>query len=40
MLQGFACLHKTVNMAVFFVKHNGNSYPKGKALMQIFRVVP
>ena len=23
------CLHKTVNMAVFFVKSNENTYPKG-----------
>jgi len=30
---GCACLHKTVNMAVFFVKSNGNTYPKGRALM-------
>ena len=36
----FACLHKTVNMVVFFVKSNENTYPKGRALMQIYRVVP
>ena len=24
-----ACLHKTVNMVVFFVKSNENTYPKG-----------
>ena len=24
-----ACLRETVNMAVFFVKSNGNTYPKG-----------
>ena len=34
------CLHKTVNRAVFFVKSNGNTYPKGRALMQVYRVVP
>ena len=27
------CLHKTVNMVVFFVKHNENTYQKGRALM-------
>ena len=35
-----ACLHKTVNMAVFFVKSYENTYPKGKALIQMYRVVP
>ena len=35
-----ACLHKTVNMVVFFVKSNKNTYPKGRALMQMYRVVP
>ena len=25
-----ACLHKTVNMVVFFVKGNENTYPKGR----------
>ena len=25
-----ACLHKTVNMVVFFVKSNENTYPKGE----------
>jgi len=34
-----ACLHKTVNMVVFFVKSNENSYPKGRALMHMYRVV-
>ena len=34
------CLHKTVNMAVFLVKSNENTYPKGWALMQMYRVVP
>jgi len=24
------CLHKTVNMVVFFVKSNVNTYPKGE----------
>ena len=28
-----ACLHKTVNMVVLFVKSNENTYPKGRALM-------
>ena len=32
-------LHKTVEMVVFFVKNNENTYPKGRALMQIYRVV-
>jgi len=35
-----ACLHKTVNMVVFFVKSKGNTYPKGRAFMQMFKVVP
>ena len=35
-----AYLHQTVNMAVFFVKSNENTYPKGRALMQMYRVVP
>ena len=34
------CLHKTVNMVVFYVESNENTYPKGKALMQLYRVVP
>ena len=34
-----ACLHKTVNMAVFFVKSNENTYSKGRALMEMYRVV-
>ena len=34
------CLHKTVNMVVFFVKSNENTYPKGRALMQLYGVVP
>ena len=34
-----ACLHKTVNMVVVFVKSNENTYPKGRALVQIYRVV-
>ena len=34
-----ACLHKTVNIVVFFVKSNENTYPKGRALMQM-QVVP
>jgi len=35
-----ACLHKTVNMVVFLVKNIENTYPKGRALMQMYRVVP
>ena len=35
-----SCLHKTTNIAVFFVKSNENAYPKGRALMQMYRVVP
>ena len=35
-----ACLYKTVNMEVFFVKSNENTYPKGRALMQMYKVVP
>ena len=34
------CLHQTVNMVVFFVKSNENTYSKGRALMQMYRVVP
>ena len=35
----YACLHKTVNMVVFFVKSNENTYPKGRLLMQMYKVV-
>jgi len=35
-----ACLHKTVNMVVFLVKSNENTYPKVRALMQMYIVVP
>ena len=35
-----ACLHKTVNIVVFFVRSNENTYPKGRAHMQMYRVVP
>jgi len=35
-----SCLHKTVNMVVFFVISNENAYPKRRALMQMYRVVP
>ena len=35
-----ACLHKSANIVVFFVKINENTYPKGRALMQMYRVVP
>jgi len=34
-----ACLHKTVNMVVFIVKSNENTYPKGRALMPMYRFV-
>jgi len=34
------CEHKTINMVVFFVKSNENTYPKGRALMPMYRVVP
>jgi len=33
-----ASLHKTINMAVFFVKSNKNTYPKGRALMQMLSI--
>ena len=39
MLQPIKMLHKTVKMVVFFVKNNENTYPKERALMQIYRVV-
>ena len=32
--------HKTVNMAVFFVETNENTYPKGRALMKMYIVFP
>ena len=35
-----ACLHQTVDMIVFFTKNDENIYPKGRALMQMYRVVP
>ena len=35
-----ACLHKTVNRVVSFVKSNENTYPKGRELLQMYRVVP
>ena len=36
-----ACLHKTINVVVFFVKRNENdTYPKGRPLIQMYRVVP
>ena len=34
-----ACLQK-VNTVVFFVKRNDNTYTKGRALIQMYRVVP
>jgi len=33
-------VYKTVNMVVFVVKRNENTYPKWKELMQMYRVVP
>jgi len=35
-----ACLHQTVNTVVFFVKSDENTYPKGRALMHMYIVVP
>ena len=36
-----ACLHRTVNIVFFFVKSSDfNTYPKGRALMQMYRVFP
>ena len=35
----YACLHQTVNMVVFFVKRKENTYPKGRALKQMYRAV-
>ena len=32
--------HQSVNMELFFSKTNENTYPKGKAFMQFYRVVP
>jgi len=34
------CLHITVKMVFFFVQSIENTYPKGRALMQLYRVVP
>ena len=33
------CLHKTVKILVFFTKNKENFYPKGKALIQMYRIV-
>ena len=35
-----AFFHKTVNIAVFFVTKNENTYPKGRTLMKMYGVVP
>jgi len=35
-----ACLHKTVNVVVFFVKRKDKTYPKGRALIPMYGVVP
>ena len=37
--QKCACLHTTVNIVVFFVKSKENTYPKGRALKQMYRAV-
>jgi len=34
-----ACLHLTADIVVFFVINNENTYPKGRSLMQMYRVV-
>ena len=34
-----ACLHKTINMVVSFVKSNENTYLKGRALMQMLSLL-
>jgi len=33
-------LHQTVNIVVFFSKYDGNTYQKGRAILQMYRVVP
>ena len=33
------CLHRTVNIEVFLTKYDGNTWPKERALMQMYRVV-
>ena len=40
MLQCFFNQNAHVYMVVFFVKSKRNTYPKGRALMQMYRVVP
>ena len=35
-----ACLNQKVNIVVFFTKNNENMYPKGRALMPMYIVVP
>ena len=35
-----SCLYNTVNMVVFFVISNENTYPKRRAQIQMYRVVP
>jgi len=34
------CLYKTVNIGSFLSKNNENTYPNGRAIMQMYRVVP
>ena len=36
----YACLHKVVNMVVFLVENNDYTYPKERALMQIYSFFP
>ena len=40
MISECACLHKAVNVVVFFAKSNENTYQQVKALMQTYIVVP
>ena len=37
---GCTFLHKTVILVVFFFLNNEKTYQKGRALMQMYRVVP
>jgi len=32
-------VHKTVNIVVFFLEYDENTYPKGRAISQMYRVV-
>jgi len=33
------CLHEAVNMVVFFLKNDKNTYPKGRAIVQMYKIV-